>query len=267
MQAITLFCRTFGTSADVASQTNNMIKQLLFVFVAALAGFGAVAQEKKKTPKKDWSKVTLSNRANDHFMMQYGGDSWSGKPDSIRTGGFSRHFNMYIMLDKPFKNDARYSIGFGAGIASSNIFFDKMNVDLKTVSNKLPIRRADSLDHFNKFKLTSIYLEAPIELRYSANPENGNKGLKAAIGVKIGTLLSVYTKGKELQNKNGQTVHTAIVKEKNKQYVSPTRLSLTGRVGLGNISLQAAYQINTVFKENVAPEMRTFSLGICLSGL
>jgi hypothetical protein len=252
---------------DAEYQTNNMMKQLLFVCVAAFAAFGATAQVKKKTPKKDWSKVTLSNRANDHFMMQYGGDSWQGKPDSIRTGGFSRHFNMYVMLDKPFKNDVRYSVAFGAGIGSSNIFFDKMSVDLKTVSNRLPIRRADSIDHFSKYKLTSIYLEAPIELRFSANPENGNKGLKAAIGVKVGTLLSVYTKGKELQNKNGQTLHTAIVKEKNKQYVSPTRLTVTGRVGLGNLSLNAAYQINTVFKDGVAPDMRTFSLGVCLSGL
>lgn len=243
-----------------------MMKHLLFVCVALSMAFVATAQ-KKKAPKKDWSKVTLNNRANDHFMIQYGADNWSGKPDTIRTGGFSRHFNMYVMLDKPFKNDARYSVGFGAGIGSSNIFFDKTNIDIKTIGSRLPIRRADSLDHFKKYKLTSIYLEAPIELRYSANPENGNKGLKAAIGVKVGTLLSVYTKGKELQNKNGQTIHSAIVKEKNKTFVSPTRLTLTGRVGLGNVSLHAAYQINTVFRENVAPEMRTFSMGICLSGL
>ena len=43
--------------------------------------------------KKDWSKVDLSTRPADHFMIQYGSDSWTGRPDSVRTGGFSRHFN------------------------------------------------------------------------------------------------------------------------------------------------------------------------------
>ena len=52
--------------------------------------------------KADWSKLDLSSRPGDHFMIQYGSDMWLGKPDSVRTGGFSRHFNLYFMLDKPF---------------------------------------------------------------------------------------------------------------------------------------------------------------------
>ena len=45
-------------------------------------------------PKKDWSKLDLSTRANDHFLIQYGDDAWPNVPDSINTSGFSRHFNI-----------------------------------------------------------------------------------------------------------------------------------------------------------------------------
>ncbi len=33
--------------------------------------------------KKDLKKIELSNRSNDHFMVQFGFDNWAGTPDSI----------------------------------------------------------------------------------------------------------------------------------------------------------------------------------------
>src|ERR1700712_4889061 len=74
---------------------------------------------KKANGKKDWSKVTLGNRANDHFMAQLGFDNWAGKPDTINTKGFAHSINVYFMLDFPFKTDPRFSIGLGAGVSGS----------------------------------------------------------------------------------------------------------------------------------------------------
>src|SRR5207237_6482941 len=61
----------------------------------------ATATATKKAP---WQKIDLSNRPNDHLMIQYGLDNWGSVPDSINTSGFSRHFNIYAMIDKPFKS-------------------------------------------------------------------------------------------------------------------------------------------------------------------
>ena len=83
------------------------------------------AQETPKPKKKDWSKVRLTNRANDHFMLQYGITNWANKPDSINTKGFSRSFNFYLMIDMPFKTDPRFSVAFGPGVGVDNIFFEK----------------------------------------------------------------------------------------------------------------------------------------------
>jgi hypothetical protein len=219
-------------------------------------------------PKKQWTKIDLSNRSNDHFMLQYGFDNWAGTNDSTKPSGFSRFFNAYIMLDKPFKTNPHLSVGLGVGIGSSNIFFNKRYVDLKSTSTALPFKNVDSLNHFKKFKLTTVFLEAPVELRYSSNPENSNSSFKAALGVKVGTLLSAYTKGKTLQDKNGNTLNAYIQKESSKKFINSTRLAVTGRLGYGILSVYGAYQITSFLKDVAGPtEIRPYSIGICISGL
>ena len=93
------------------------MKKSLFVFFLTVLSVLAKSQDTLHTtqpaPKKDWAKLDLSTRANDHFMIQYGYDGWPNLPDSINTSGFSRHFNAYVMLDKPFKTNPNFSVGFG----------------------------------------------------------------------------------------------------------------------------------------------------------
>lgn len=218
--------------------------------------------------RKDWKKIDLSNRSNDHFMVQYGFDKWAGTPDSISPKGFSRFFNAYIMLDKPFKTNAKLSVGLGVGIGSSNIFFDKTYVDVKSLSSQLPFTKVDSFNHFKKFKLTTVYAEAPVELRYSSNPENANKSVKVALGVKVGTLLSAHTKGKTLENKSGSTLNNYIEKESSKKFFNSTRLAATARIGYGIFGIYGSYQITSFLKTGAGPaEIKPYSIGIYISGL
>jgi hypothetical protein len=200
-------------------------------------------------------------------MVQFGLDNWSGANDSANPQGFSRHFNIYFMLDKPFRNNPRFSVGLGAGIGSSNIFFKRTNVDLKSQSARLPFTRLDSSNHFKKYKLTTVFLEAPVELRYNSNPLNTNKSFKMALGLKVGTLINAHTKGKTLEDKNGNTVNAYILKENSKRFFNSTRLALTGRVGIGVVSLHGAYQITTLLKDGAGPELRPYSIGLTFSGL
>lgn len=251
------------TARNIILQTILKMKKLLLAFTV-LTGLSVSAQ--KNNPKK----FDLSNRPKDHLMIQYGSDSWSGKPDSVRTGGgFSRHFNIYFMLDKPFKTNQKLSLGIGAGIGSSNIFFDNVNVNIKSTSSKLPFTIADSINHFNKFKLTSLYAQIPLEIRYYSNPENPAKSWKFAAGVKLGTLLKSYTKGKNLQNKSGQSVYGSsyIMKEYSKKFLNGTDIALTGRVGYGIISLEGSYNMTGVLKEGTGAAMNKYGIGISISGL
>ena len=225
----------------------------------------------KKGKKTDWSKVTLGDRANDHFMFQFGYDGWVSVPDSINTSGNGRFLNMYLMLDMPFKTDPRWSVGIGAGIGSSNIFFDKTYIDLKGGINPSQVSFIDASDqdHFKKYKLTTVWAEAPIELRHISNPLSSDKSFKWSIGVKVGTMISGHTKGKDLQSEDGQSLYgnKYIAKEKDRKFLNNLRLAPTVRVGLGNFTVYGAYQITSLFREGQGPEVRPFSVGLCLSGL
>lgn len=241
----------------------------IFIAVMLFTTFAAAKAQDTTSQKKDWKKLDLSNRANDHFMIQYGYDSWGSVPDSINTSGFSRHFNMYVMLDKPFKTNPHFSVGFGVGIGSSNIFFQNTYIDLKSRTSTLPFRDVSAEDHFKKYKLTTVFAEIPVEFRYVSNPVTPDKGFKVAIGAKVGTLLNAHTKGKNLVDKNGSTVYDSkyIAKENDKKFINSTRLALTGRIGFGNVSIDASYQVTNFLKENVGPAIKPYSIGLTLSGL
>lgn len=259
----------------LADYFNTYMTKLFWITVLTnLTISSASAQDSvttKKT-KRDWSKLDLSGRANDHFLIQVGADGWAGKPDSIRTKGFSRHFNMYLMLDKPFKTDPRFSVGIGVGIGSSNIFFEKTTIDItgKESANKLLFKNADSTNRFKKYKLVTAYAEVPVELRYISNPDNSDGSWKMALGVKVGTMLDAHTKGKEPQDKSGNTLPgqgKVVEKEKSKRFFNSTRIAGTLRIGFGHFSLYGAYQITSLIKDGFGPQVKPWSIGLCLSGL
>jgi hypothetical protein len=224
--------------------------------------------ENKLKSKLNMAQLALANRSKDHLLLQLGFDNWANKPDTIHTKGLSRSFNIYLMFEFPFKTNPHLSIAVGAGIGTSNIYFSKTYIDISgKTANKLSFRNVGDTAHFKKYKLLTTYVEAPVEFRYVLNPAQPKKSFKAAVGVKIGTMLGAGTKGKILQNSAGQTTNAYTQKEKSKRYFNSTRISLTGRVGFGNLSLFANYQVNSFIKQGFGPDVRPYAVGITLSGL
>lgn len=247
------------------------MKKILVLLFAATTCISINAQESNSNVKP-LKKIDLSSRVSDHFVIQYGFDRWSKTPDSIRVKNNSRHFNAYIMLDKPFQNSPKFSVAYGVGLSSSNMFFDKNYVNIKATSALLPFSRSvqntDS-GYYKKFKLTNIYLEAPIELRYYSNPQNPNNCWKASLGIKVGTLIKTFTKGKDLQTKTGQSVYGSkyIAKEVNKKFMNTTRIALSAKLGWGIYGIHFDYQVSQAIKEGLGPEVHPFSFGLSISGL
>ena len=159
-------------------------------------------------------------------------------------------------------------MGIGAGLGTDNVYFDKMTIDITgRNSNSLTFKNVADTNYFKKYKLMTTYVEAPVELRFAANPVNPNKSWKGAIGAKIGTMLAASVKGKNLLNKGGGTINSYIMKEKAKRYFNSTRLAVTGRISKGVLGLYGQYQINQFVKEGFGPDIRPFQIGITISGL
>ena len=246
-----------------------MKKVILSVVSILFFGMFLNAQTAATTGSK---KLDLTGRPADHFMFQFGTDTWTSRPDSVKLGGgLSRHFNLYFMYDKPFATNPKYSVAFGAGVGTSNIFFDNRTfVDVKSPANTLPFRAIDSLsNHFSKLKVTTIYLEAPVELRYFSDPAHPGKSWKAAVGFKLGTLIKAYSKGKNMVSNTGNSINGKgyVQKESNKRFFNATDVALTGRMGYGVFSLDLGYQVNGVLRDGYGPLMNKFSVGFTISGL
>ena len=170
---------------------------LVFALVATTSVVAQLENNPKsadKKPKVDWSKTNVYKRAADHFMFQFGYAGWSGHGDTMNIGGFSRTANVYLMFDFPFKSNPHFSAAVGAGVGSDNIFFKKTTIDIKHQSGIL--FTADTLTKYKKYKLNTSFFEIPVELRWSARPDNMNKGFKAALGMKLGILWDAKTNEK-----------------------------------------------------------------------
>lgn len=224
------------------------------------------------TPQKtDWKKVNLSNRPNDHFMIQLGYDGWANKPDTIHTTGFSRSFNFYLMYDIPFKTAPRLSVAPGLGVGSSSMFFSKTDIDIVGKVNPVSASFMDvsGSNHFKKYKLNNTWVEVPVELRFVADPLHSGKSWKVAMGVKIGTMVDAHTKGKDLQTSTGTSLYGSkyIEKEKSRRFFNSTKFAVTLRAGWGPVTAFGSYTISKIFKQNSGPDVYPYSFGLCLSGL
>ena len=246
-----------------------MIRSVLIVLFSFLS-FSVIAQDSAsvKKMKKDWSKVSLANRPKDHFLIQMGYNNWTKVPDSINNKGIHRSVNVYFMMDFPFKTDPRISVAIGTGVSSDNQYFKTTSIDIAgKLKNELTFKNVSDTTHFKKYKMQTTYLEAPIELRFTKDPENPNKSFKGAVGVKIGTLVGASVKGKNWVNSKGNLINGYTQKEKSKTFINNTRMSIMGRVGYGIISIYASYQLNAFIKDGLGPDIRPMQIGITISGL
>jgi len=241
------------------------LTKIFLVVLSTLIVASIFAQDEPKSePKK---KPSLASRANDHLLLQFGYTSWAKIPDSINTNGFPRSFNAYFLFDFPFKSNPQISIAIGAGVGTDVIFFDKTYVGIKDITPTLQFHDQSDTTHFKKNKLGTAYIEAPLELRFSSNPENPNKSFKVALGIKGGLLMGAHIKQKTEQTASGATINDYIEKQYSKRFFNSNRFAGTVRIGYGVFSVFATYQINPLFKEGLGPDVRPWTIGLTLSGL
>jgi Outer membrane protein beta-barrel domain len=239
------------------------MRKLLSILFAMLVSVASFAQASTK------SKTNSIDRAADHFMIQLGTSMWSGTADSVSKyiKGFNKSANIYVMIDKQFKSNPKFSVAGGIGVGTSNIYFKNMEVKIGSNKNTLPFLRTDTGNNYKKYKLSTAFLEIPLEFRYTSDPENAKKAIKVALGIKLGTLINAHTKGKTLQNAAGTKLNGNAVKETAKPYFNGTRIAATARVGYGIFSVFGSYNFTNIFKDGVAPDTKLIQIGLCISGL
>lgn len=234
-----------------------MQKRLALVAIFLLQSVLIFAQDAEKPNKI--SGIEKASR--DFVMLQFTYENWVA-PDSVKTTGFGRGFNGYICYDFPFSKKSHFSFAAGIGVGSANIYLDNQQIILTDTGAAAQARFVPEQKDYKKYKLTTAYLEAPFELRFFGNAANRNKGFKAAIGLRVGTLVGAHTKGRT--SVDGTKV---IDKTDTKRFMEKWRFASTVRLGWGNFTLLGTYNLNNVFKAEEGPELTPYSIGLCISGL
>lgn len=209
----------------------------------------------------DPTRKAYSMPSRDYVMIQIGTEQWGNKPDSISTTTLGRVLNAYLCYDFPISK-SNFSFAAGIGIGTSNIYFKNQVVALADTTPAIQFR-PETTPAYKKFKLNTAYVEAPFELRFFANKDNRNVGFKAALGLRVGALISSHTKGKYTYNNK-----PIIDKVVTKRYIETWRYAATLRLGYGNFSVYGAYSISNLFRTNSGPEnIRPIQIGVALTGL
>ncbi len=244
------------------------MKKVILSLLPILLFSGLAHAQTTATEKK---MADLSSRPADHLMIQFGSDSWVGAPDSVKTSGMGRHFNIYFMLDKPFRTNNKFSLAYGVGFGTNNQYIDKRTiVDLSQVGNSIRFKQLDSLaNRYDKQKVATVYLQVPAEIRYYSNPANPAKSWKLAAGIKVGLLFKGYTKMKDYQTASGNSFYgkTYVQKVSNKRFFTSNDVTLTARAGYGILSLNVGYSVTPVIRDGYGPSFNRLSVGLSISGL
>lgn len=197
------------------------------------------------------------------FGIDFGFSTPFNAPDNFNTAYLgSRTFNVYYLHEITLPiNKSRFSILPGLGLGLDRFTFSDQNTLYYEGSNLT--MSTMGLD-ITKSQLITNYLDIPVELRYTRNPQDPNRSLKVAVGFRFGYLFDAFTKIKYYDE-------NTLVKDKSKRdwNLNSYRYGVYGKIGIGNFSIFSHYNFSTLFRNNSGPDdsgINVLTTGISISG-
>ena len=234
-----------------------MKKSLSFIFAFLLVINVFAQEDKKEENKTDQKKIGLPNLPGS-FFFEFG---WSvltnNDIDGLENDWWSsRAVNVFYTYDLQL-GKSNFSFSPGIGLGFENIAF-KNNQTIGIIDGTTKLLDAKSLKFkyfpeggseedlanfgsIKKSKLGLTYIDIPLEFRYSANGIHSKTGFKAALGAKVGYLVSSHTKVVTSSN---------TIKNKENFNLNDWRYGVYGRVGFGWFNLFYYQNLSKVFKKD-----------------
>ncbi len=227
-----------------------MKKYLCILFIAIMTINMASAQD-----AKDETTVTPKHTSKqERFIMDFGFDSWTKVPTGIKTDWLkSRRFEFYFMKDRAFAA-GHMAIAYGLGMSFTNV---NSNGSFAIANGNTHLLQIPDTLLPSQNKLSTNFLEIPLELRFRTSPLHHGNRLKLAVGAKAGYLFQDHTK-----------IEDGALKEKfyNTPNLNNFRFAYTARIGYGKWSLMGYYGINSLIKKGKGDDqIIPFGVGIAFT--
>ncbi len=223
---------------------NKLIATLLFAaFISP-----ALAQVSEPGAESAYTNSVRGDRPDipGTFVLELGLNSGLDAPERFDLGLWgSRTLNVYYTYELRVLN-SKFSVLPGIGLSLERFKFRNgatLGFDADSLELFLP-SETPNITGERKSQLVTNYLEIPLELRFTSRPSDPNRALKIGVGGRIGYLYDSFTKMK--YKSDGEVKQ---LKDKQSFNLTQFRYGIFGRVGIGNFSLFAYYNLTPLFKE------------------
>lgn len=212
------------------------------------------AKKKRKPPRKEMILVNLNF------------DAWLGTPAGIQSKWFSsRGVDVAILYDQVIARSC-FSAAAGVGFNSHNIHMEGFPIEYAIESGGTYTKLEDSFfdgKKINVNKLSTNFIDIPIEVRFRSKPHKNGKRIAASVGFKLGWLVQSHTKTKTDEDLFFKAEN---FRSKIKTYDIPNltmfRYGVTARVGYANFYLNFFYSLTPLFRDGRGTEAVPISIGI-----
>jgi hypothetical protein len=215
-------------------------------------------EKKKRKPQSIWSGFEMGvngylnadntlnmDSVNQAFSLNYG--------KSLVV-----NINFYELKGRIYKDNITVTTGLGSEI--NNYRFEN---NTKLVSNSNPTTaEIESNLYYDKSKLTTAYLNAPLYLSFATNPFKNGKRLSISPGITAGWRFTTYNKRVVENNGDRNKIRT-----RDDFNINPFRVNASLRLAYGSFVVFANYSVTDFFQKDKGPNLMPFSAGIRLVGL
>jgi hypothetical protein len=231
------------------------MRKFLFLFAFISFSFASFSQENKTASKKFFDLPGA-------FTFDIGHTNYLGAEDTLEVKIFnSRGLNISYMYEFPVLGSRKFSFSPGFGVSNLNYAFkDNVTFTRTQQGDVLFVYISDTLKSIKKTKLSTTFLEIPVEFRFKTKAE-GNS-FRFALGAKAGLLATSHTKYKYRNDGNVR------YKFKDDFDLTKIRYGVYARAGYSYFQLFAYYSLNKMFEKEATPygkEMTPVMVGISIS--
>lgn len=249
-----------------------MIKKIVALFALIIILTPAFSQE-TSTPAPSIAPATPAKRSGrpdlpGTFVLELGLNRTNGAPSKFNNGFWgSRTLNIYYQYDIRILH-SKFFLVPGVGFSLERYKFTDQKVLAYDGDLLAMVDPADlGLSNVKKSQLITNYFEIPVEICFRTRPDDPARSFKISVGGRVGYLFDSFTKVKYKEDEG-------IKKYKDKQDFQLTkfRYGVSGRIGIGSVSLFGYYNLSPLFKSEKGPVedgetsgMNTFTIGLSLA--
>lgn len=197
------------------------------------------------------------------FLLEFGFNIPLNNPDTFDVGFWgTRTFNVYYQYDLRI-GKSKFSIHPGIGFAFERYKLTNSYTLEATDEGTELVPAYEIYQGVKKSMIVTNYIDVPIEIRFSTNPNDPGRSFHASLGGRVGYLYDSFTKIK--YREDGETKK---IKDKQNFNLSDFRYGAFVKMGAGSLSLFCYYNFSPLFKDDRGPEqtdMNTLTVGLSLS--